>query len=54
MTTSAPEWLRRRAAPTKPLRLTVHAMALSIMFFAPPLGAFLFTYTMLRDITGDK
>ncbi|MBY5988370.1 hypothetical protein [Roseovarius atlanticus] len=54
MTTSPPEWLRKRAAPTKPLRLAVHTMALSIMLFTPPLGAFLFTYSMLRDITDDN
>ncbi|WP_428515867.1 hypothetical protein [Roseovarius sp.] len=54
LTTSAPDWLLKRAAPTKPLRLTVHTMALSIMLITPPLGAFLFTYSMLRDITGDN
>lgn len=52
--TAVPDWLQRRARPTKPLRLTVHTMALSIMLYTAPLGAFLFTYTMLRDITGDS
>lgn len=52
--TSVPGWLEKRAVPTKPLRLTVHTMALSIMLYTAPLGAFLFTYSMLRDITGDS
>ena len=50
-TTTAPSWLNRRTEPTKPLRLTVHTIALSVMFYTPPLGAFLFTYSMLRDVT---
>ncbi|WP_103764009.1 hypothetical protein [Roseovarius confluentis] len=52
--TAVPSWLEKRAVPTKPLRLTVHTMALSIMLYTAPLGAFLFTYSMLRDITGDN
>ncbi|MGK7652378.1 hypothetical protein ACSQ76_08175 [Roseovarius sp. B08] len=51
---SVPAWLEKRAAPTKPLRLTVHTMALTIMLYSAPLGAFLFTYSVLRDITGDN
>ena len=49
-----PSWLEKRAVPTKPLRLTIHTMALSIMLYTAPLGAFLFTYSMLRDITDDR
>lgn len=48
---TANNWLEERAVPTKPLRLTVHTMALSIMLYTAPLGAFLFTYSMLRDIS---
>jgi hypothetical protein len=43
--------LRQRAKPTETLRLTIHTVALSVLLAAPPLGAFMFTYTMLRDIT---
>lgn len=43
-------WLSKRADPSKPLRLTVHTLALTLMLYVPPLGASLFTYTMLRDI----
>lgn len=46
-----PSWLTRRAEPTQPMRLTIHAVALSLMIYTPPLGAFMFAYTMLRDIT---
>ncbi len=46
-----PQWLQDQAEPTQPLRLTVHTMALSLMLYSAPLGAFLFTYSMLRDIT---
>jgi len=46
-----PSWLTRRAEPTQPMRLTIHAVALSLMLYTPPLGAFMFAYTMLRDIT---
>lgn len=42
--------LEQRAKPTEPLRLTIHTLALSLCLYAPPLGAFMFTYTMLRDI----
>jgi len=42
--------LETRAAPTEPLRLTIHTLALSLCLYAPPLGAFMFTYTMLRDV----
>lgn len=43
-------WLAKRADPTKPLRLMVHTLAITLMLYAPPLGASLFTYTLLRDI----
>ncbi|MEM6499317.1 MAG: hypothetical protein AAF709_21650 [Pseudomonadota bacterium] len=33
-----------------PMRLTIHTLALSMCLYVPPLGAALFTYTMLRDI----
>jgi len=49
-----PQWLQEHAEPTEPLRLTVHTMALSLMLYSAPLGAFLFTYSMLRDITKKK
>lgn len=39
-----------RSEPTEPLRLTIHTLALSLMLYVPPLGAAVFTYTMLRDI----
>ncbi|MEO1138613.1 MAG: hypothetical protein AAFW87_04070 [Pseudomonadota bacterium] len=48
-----PCWFDKRAYPTKPLRLTIHTVALSVMLYTPPLGAFLFTYSMLRDVAGD-
>ncbi|GAB4293710.1 MAG: hypothetical protein Kow0058_11920 [Roseovarius sp.] len=38
------------AQPTEPLRLTIHTLALSLCLQVPPLGAAMFTYTMLRDI----
>ncbi len=44
------QWLQKRAEPTKPLRLTIHTLAVTMMLYAPPLGAFMFVYTMLRDI----
>ncbi len=50
----SPQWLQDQAEPTEPLRLTVHTMALSLMLYSAPLGAFLFTYSMLRDITKKK
>lgn len=43
--------LEKRAEPTEPLRLTIHTVALSLLLTAPALGAFMFTYTMLRDMT---
>jgi len=43
-------WLGQRAEPTKPLRLTIHALALTMMLYVPPVGAFMFVYTMLRDM----
>ncbi len=49
-----PQWLQDQAEPTEPLRLTVHTMALSLMLYSAPLGAFLFTYSMLRDISKKK
>lgn len=33
-----------------PMRLTIHTLALSMCLYVPPLGAALFTYTMMRDI----
>ena len=44
------QMLLTRAEPTKPLRLTIHTLALSLCLYAPPLGAAMFAYTMLRDI----
>lgn len=46
--------LSRRARPTKPLRLTVHVTGLTIMLASAPLGAFMFTYSMLRDVAGTQ
>jgi hypothetical protein len=43
-------WMGRRAEPTKPMRLTIHALALTLMLYVPPVGAFMFVYTMLRDM----
>jgi len=43
-------WLGQRSKPTKPMRLTIHALALTMMLYVPPVGAFMFVYTMLRDI----
>ncbi|WP_372921250.1 hypothetical protein [Roseovarius sp.] len=43
-------WLTTRAEPTKPMRLTIHTLALTMMLYVPPVGAFMFAYTMLRDI----
>lgn len=45
----AVEWLSERAEPTHTLRLTVHALAMSLMLYAPPIGVFLFVYALLRD-----
>lgn len=45
------DWAENRAEANAPLRLTVHTIALSVMLYTPPLGAFLFTYSMLRDLT---
>lgn len=42
--------LLERAKPTKPLRLTIHTLALSLCLYAPPVGAAMFAYTMLRDV----
>lgn len=42
--------LLTRAEPTKPLRLTIHTLALSLCLYVPALGAALFAYTMLRDV----
>ncbi|MEQ8876953.1 MAG: hypothetical protein RIC49_11155 [Phycisphaerales bacterium] len=44
------QMLLTRAAPTKPLRLTIHTLALSLCLYVPPLGAAMFAYTMLRDV----
>lgn len=35
---------------SQPMRLTIHTLALSMFLYVPPLGAALFTYTMMRDI----
>ena len=35
---------------SQPMRLTIHTLALSMCLYVPPLGAALFTYTMMRDI----
>lgn len=43
-------WLSERAEPTKPMRLTIHTLALTMMLYVPPVGAFMFAYTMLRDV----
>lgn len=43
-------WLGQRSEPTKPMRLTIHALALTMMLYVPPVGAFMFVYTMLRDM----
>ena len=51
---ATPSWIDRRAVPTQPLRLTVHTMALSVMLYTAPLGAFLFTYSMLRDVSSPS
>ena len=40
-----------RSEPTEPLRLTIHTLALSLCLYAPALGAFLFAYSMMRDVT---
>ncbi|WP_397542997.1 hypothetical protein [Roseovarius salis] len=45
------EMMKTRAEPTEPLRLTIHTVALSLLLTVPALGAFMFTYTMLRDMT---
>ncbi|MEQ9259072.1 MAG: hypothetical protein RIG84_08220 [Roseovarius sp.] len=42
--------LLTRAEPTKPLRLTIHTLALSLCLYVPALGAAMFAYTMLRDV----
>jgi len=42
--------LLTRARPTKPLRLTIHALALSLCLYVPALGAAMFAYTMMRDV----
>ncbi|MEQ8294317.1 MAG: hypothetical protein RIA08_19135 [Roseovarius sp.] len=44
------QMLLTRAEPTKPLRLTIHTLALSLCLYVPPLGAAMFAYTMLRDV----
>ena len=44
------QWLTARAEPTQPLRLTIHTLALTLMLHVPALGAFLFVYSMLRDV----
>ncbi len=44
------DMLLTRASPTQPLRLTIHTLALSMVLYLPALGAFLFAYSMLRDV----
>lgn len=44
------QFIDNQAEPTTPLRLTVHTVALSLMLYSAPLGAFMFTYSMLRDM----
>lgn len=44
------QMLLTRAEPTKPLRLTIHTLALSLCLYVPALGAAMFAYTMLRDV----
>lgn len=44
------QMLLSRAEPTKPLRLTIHTLALSLCLYVPALGAAMFAYTMLRDV----
>ncbi len=44
------QWLTARAEPSQPLRLTIHTLALTLMLHVPALGAFLFVYSMLRDV----
>lgn len=40
----------KRAEPTQPLRLSIHALALSLCLYVPPVGVAMFAYTMLRDL----
>lgn len=49
-TSSLARWMDKRALPTAPLRLTVHTLGLSVMLYTPPLGAFMLTYSLLRDM----
>jgi hypothetical protein len=44
------KWLKKRAKSTVALRLTVHTLAVSLLIFAPPVGAFMLAYTLLRDM----
>ncbi|MEM8775115.1 MAG: hypothetical protein AAGF53_08775 [Pseudomonadota bacterium] len=48
-----PPRLARRKMPGL-VRLTIHLLALSVTLIAPPLGAFLFTYSVLRDAVPAK
>ncbi|MEL6410104.1 MAG: hypothetical protein AAGK67_14625 [Pseudomonadota bacterium] len=43
-----------RTKPPLPVRLVIHALALSVTLITPPLGAFLFTYSVLRDFFPSK
>ncbi len=45
--------LLAHAEPTEPLRLTIHTLALSLCLYAPPVGAAMFTYSLLRDMTSS-
>jgi len=47
-------FLAQRAPPTRPLRLTVHFTGLMVMFVSAPLGAFMFTYSLLRDMVKER
>ena len=44
-----PRFLSERAAPTAPLRLTVHLTGAMVALISAPLGAFMLTYSLLRD-----
>ncbi|MEL7014289.1 MAG: hypothetical protein AAFO72_13565, partial [Pseudomonadota bacterium] len=43
-------FMASQAECSQPMRLTIHTLALSMFLYVPPLGAALFTYTMMRDM----
>ncbi len=47
---SGDHMLLARAEPTQPLRLSIHALALSLCLYVPALGVAMFAYSMLRDV----